>query len=135
MADIIVCTSGYFDPLHVGHLEYLNKSKALGNKLIVIVNNDHQAKLKKGKSFMNEKERLEIIRNLRCVDFAVLSIDKDRGMCKTLESIRPDVFTNGGDITNKICREKDACKKLGILMVDKLGEKIQSSSNLIKSNI
>ena len=56
-----VATSGYFDPLHVGHLECLELAKQLGDKLIVIVNSDLQAKLKKGKSFMNQEDRMKII--------------------------------------------------------------------------
>ena len=57
----VVIVSGYFDPLHVGHLEYLRMASELGDQLLVIVNNDKQAKLKKGESFMSEKDRMEII--------------------------------------------------------------------------
>jgi len=128
----IVCVSGYFNPLHYGHLEYFEKSKELGDKLIVIVNNDKQSILKKGKSFMPEDERLKIIRSLRIVDMAVLSIDEDRTVCKTLESVRPHVFTNGGDQCNEIIPEKDICEKLGIKLVDGMGDKIQSSSWLLE---
>ena len=64
----IVAISGYFDPIHVGHLEYIRLAKKLGNKLIVIVNNDSQCKIKKGKSFMNENDRLEIIKSIIWVD-------------------------------------------------------------------
>ena len=131
--DIIVCVSGYFNPLHVGHLEYFERSKQLGTKLVVIVNNDKQAILKKGSSFMPEQERLYIIRSLSVVDFAVLSIDEDRTVCKTLESIRPDIFTNAGDQTNENVPEKTVCEKLGIKMIDGLGDKIQSSSWLLSS--
>ena len=131
MSEIIVCVSGYFNPLHVGHLEYLEKSKNLGTKLVVIVNNDKQAILKKGTSFMPESERLKIIRSLKIVDMAVLSIDEDRTVCKTLESIRPDIFTNGGAQSNEIIPEKDICEKLNIKLVDGLGLKIQSSSWLL----
>ena len=128
----IVCVSGYFNPLHYGHIEYFEKSKELGDKLIVIVNNDKQSILKKGKSFMPENERLKIIRSLRIVDMAVLSIDEDRTVCKTLESVRPDIFTNGGDQSNDIIPEKDICEKLGIKLVDGMGNKIQSSSWLLE---
>jgi cytidyltransferase-like protein len=127
----IVCVSGYFNPLHCGHIEYFEKSKQLGNKLIVIVNNDKQSILKKGTSFMPEDERLKIIRSLKIVDMAVLSIDEDRTVCKTLESVRPDVFTNGGDQFNDIIPEKSICEKLGIELVDGMGLKIQSSSWLL----
>jgi cytidyltransferase-like protein len=134
MAQRIVCVSGYFNPLHAGHIEYFEKSKALGDKLIVIVNNDKQSFLKKGSSFMPENERLTIIRSLRIVDFAILSIDEDRTVCKTLESVRPHVFSNGGDQTNDSIPEGPVCEKLGIQMIDGLGDKIQSSSWLLAKN-
>lgn len=128
----IVCVSGYFNPLHAGHIEYFEKSRSLGTKLIVIVNNDKQSMLKKGSSFMTESERLRIIRSLKIVDFAVLSIDEDRTVCKTLESVRPDIFSNGGDQFNDTIPERSVCEKYGISLVDKMGEKIQSSSWLLK---
>ena len=134
MSEIIVCCSGYFNPLHAGHIEYFEKSKELGNKLVVIVNNDKQAILKKGSSFMPEDERLKIIRSLKVVDMAVLSIDEDRSVCKTLESVRPSIFTNAGDQTNEKIPEKSICEKLNIKLVDGLGEKIQSSSWLLAKN-
>ena len=70
-----VATSGYFDPLHVGHLEYIKLAKELGDHLIVIVNNDAQCELKKGRAFMNEHDRVEIVRSLKLVDEVFLSID------------------------------------------------------------
>ncbi len=128
----IVCVSGYFNPLHAGHIEYFEKSKKLGDKLIVIVNNDKQSMLKKGSSFMPEDERLKIVRSLKIVDMAVLSIDDDRTVCKTLESVRPHIFANGGDQFNESIPEKIICEKLGILLSDGLGDKIQSSSWLLE---
>ena len=134
MSQRIVCVSGYFNPLHAGHIEYFEKSKALGDKLIVIVNNDKQSFLKKGSSFMPENERLAIVRSLRIVDFAILSIDEDRTVCRTLEAVHPHVFSNGGDQTNDSIPERPICEKLGIDMVDGLGDKIQSSSWLLAKN-
>lgn len=131
MTETIVCASGYFSPVHYGHIEYLQKSKDLGTKLIVIVNNDKQSFLKKGTSFMPEGERLKIIRNIKCVDDAILSVDEDRTVCKTLQLILPHIFTNGGDQTNDVIPEKSICEKIGAQLVDGLGEKIQSSSWLI----
>ena len=128
----IVCVSGYFNPLHAGHIEYFEQSKKLGDKLVVIVNNDKQSILKKGTSFMPEEERLKIIRSLKIVDMAVLSIDEDRTVCKTLKSIRPHIFTNGGDQFNDIIPEKEICKDLGIELLDGMGNKIQSSSWLLE---
>ena len=124
----VVAVSGYFDPLHVGHLEYLEMAKQLGDKLIVIVNSDKQAELKKGKSFMNENERVEIIGALKCVDEVFLSIDEDKSVCKSLEAIKPDIFANGGDRSLSEIPETAVMEKYNIKMVDGLGEKIRSSS-------
>ena len=126
----IVATSGYFDPLHVGHLECLELAKELGEKLIVIVNSDLQAKLKKGKPFMTEQDRLKIVSALKCVDEVVLSIDKDNSQCETLRLIKPDIFAKGGDRTSDEIPESSVCKEFNIKIIDGLGEKIRSSSDL-----
>ena len=126
----VVAVSGYFDPLHVGHLEYLEMAKQLGDKLIVIVNSDKQAELKKGKSFMNENDRVEIIGALKCVDEVFLSIDEDKSVCKSLEAIKPDIFANGGDRSLSEIQETAVMEKYNIKMVDGLGEKIRSSSEI-----
>ena len=126
----IVAVSGYFDPLHVGHIEYLELAAKLGDRLVVIVNNDKQAALKKGRSFMKEKDRLRIVDALRCVDAVFLSIDEDATVCKSLKRISPDIFANGGDRTNDEAPEVKLCKELNIRVVDNLGKKIRSSSDL-----
>ena len=125
-----VCISGYFDPLHVGHLEYINKAKELGDYLVVIVNNNLQCKLKKGKFFMDEKDRVEIIKNLKSVDEVFLSIDKDKTVSKSLEKLKPSVFANGGDRKNYEIPESKICNLYGIKIIDGLGDKIRSSSDL-----
>ena len=125
-----VSISGYFDPLHVGHLEYINKAKELGDYLVVIVNNNHQCKLKKGKFFMDEKDRVEIVKNLKSVDEVFLSIDKDKTVSKSLEKLKPSVFANGGDRKNYEIPESKICKEHGIEIIDGLGDKIRSSSDL-----
>lgn len=127
---IVVAVSGYFDPIHVGHLEYLKLAKQLGDKLVVIVNNDFQARIKKGKSFMNERDRVEIVASLKCVDEVFLSIDRDLSVCKSLEFIQPNIFANGGDRKLDEIPETRIMKKYGIKMVDGLGIKIRSSSDL-----
>jgi len=132
---IVVVASGYFNPLHIGHIWYLRESKKLGDKLIVIVCNDKQVKIKNSVPFMNEKERMEIIASLKWIDEAVLSIDQDETVCKTLEMIKPDIYTKGGDRTpdNMPKAEIDTCKKLGTKIVYGVGgKKIQSSSRLIE---
>jgi len=125
-----VVVSGYFDPVHVGHLEYLKLAKDLGDKLIVIVNNNKQCVLKKGKPFMDESDRLEIVKSLKMVDDVFLSIDKDKSVCKSLEILKPDIFANGGDRNTNEVPESIICKKYNIMMIDGLGNKIRSSSDL-----
>ena len=131
--------SGYFNPIHKGHIEYFNKAKALADELFVIINNDHQRALKGSKEFQQEKERVFIVSNIKSVDNCVLSIDQDRTVCKTIEKIALDFgadfnlsFANGGDQTNDICPERPICVQMGITLVDGLGDKIQSSSWLLK---
>ena len=125
-----VAISGYFDPIHVGHLEYIELSKRMGDYLVVIVNNNHQCKLKKGKHFMDERDRIKIVESIKGVDEVFLSIDSDKTVCKSLEKIKPDVFTNGGDRHNQEIPESIVCKKYGIELLDGMGEKIRSSSDL-----
>ena len=125
-----VVVSGYFDPVHVGHLEYLKLAKDLGDKLIVIVNNNEQCVLKKGKPFMDESDRLKILKSLKMVDDVFLSIDKDKSVCKSLEILKPDIFANGGDRNTNEVPESIICKKYNIKMIDGLGNKIRSSSDL-----
>ncbi|VVB75486.1 FAD synthase [uncultured archaeon] len=134
---IVVAASGYFDPLHIGHVEYLELAKKLGDKLVVIVNNDEQCRLKKGFVFMPQEERMKIIAALKPVDEVVLSIDKEKfgihvPVSKTLEMINPNIFAKGGDRHSGEIPEGPVCKKLGIKIVDGLGKKIQASSELVK---
>ena len=128
--NIRVAVSGYFDPLHVGHLEYLKMAKKLGDHLIVIINNNHQCKLKKGKPFMDEADRVQIVKELKDVDDVFLSIDLDKTVCRSLEEIKPDVFANGGDRSTNEVPETKICEKYNIKMIDGLGDKIRSSSTL-----
>ena len=123
-----VAISGYFDPIHVGHLEYIIEAKKLGDKLIVIVNNNHQCVLKKGKPFMDENDRVTIVSSIKYVDEVFLSIDKDKTVCKSLEKIKPTIFANGGDRKNYEIPESVICNKYNIEIIDGLGEKIRSSS-------
>ena len=135
-----VIVSGYFNPLHKGHIEYLKLSKKKGDFLIVIVNNDFQRELKGSKKFMDETERQLIISELNVVDKVYLSIDKDRSVSKTIQMIYSELknefelfFTNGGDQDNSSILESEVCKELDIKMIDGKGSKIQSSSWLLKN--
>ena len=129
---IVVCASGYFDPIHRGHIEYLQLAKKLGDKLVVILNNESQTKQKKGFMFMPIEDKIAILRSIRFVDDVVVSIDKDQTQCATLTKIRPDIFAKGGDRYANEIPEAKVCADLGIKIVDGLGEKVQSSSSLIK---
>ena len=133
-----IIVSGYFNPLHKGHLEYFNNAKALCDELFVIVNNDHQRELKGSKPFQDEQERLLIVSNIKAVDKAILSIDQDRTVCESIRKITEHyginydlAFANGGDQNNDTIPEIPICKELGVALIDGLGEKIQSSSWLL----
>jgi len=124
-----VATSGYFDPLHVGHLECIELASKLGDKLVVIVNNDYQATLKKGKPFMSQEDRMKIIGALKYVDKVFLSIDKDGSVCKSLAKLKPAIFAKGGDRIVSNIPEVEVCKKHNIKIIDGLGKKIRNSKD------
>jgi len=136
-----VIVSGYFNPIHKGHLEYFNNSRALADELFVIVNNDAQRALKGSKEFQNQEERMIIVSNIRAVDKAILSVDEDRTVCATLKKIALDYgseyelsFANGGDQNNDTIPERPVCEEMGISLIDGLGDKIQSSSWLLNKS-
>jgi cytidyltransferase-like protein len=134
-----IIVSGYFNPIHKGHLEYFQNAKKLADFLFVIVNSDHQRALKQSKEFQLEDERMLIVSSLKPVDKAVLSIDTDRTVCATIANIAKEygqeydlAFANGGDQNNQTIPERPICEKMGIALLDGLGDKIQSSSWLLK---
>lgn len=128
---IVGCCSLYGNPLHQGHIEYLRKAKEQCDRLVVIVNNDKQVMLKKGFIFMKEDERMAIISAIRYVDECVLSIDTDRTVCKTLDTLTVHKFMNGGDRTTDEVPEKKICDAKNIEMIDGLGDKINSSTEIV----
>jgi len=139
MKNKVIIVSGYFNPIHKGHLELFTKSKELGDYLLVVVNSDLQRELKGSKEFMDEYERLSIVSNLKQVDKALISIDIDRTQCETLRYLHSKysdtyqlAFANGGDQNNDTIPERGVCEELGIELIDGLGRKIQSSSWLLQ---
>ncbi len=136
---IVVAVSGGFDPIHVGHIEMFQKSKDLGDELVVILNNDNWLKKKKGFAFMPEDQRVEVIKALRMVDRVVLTSHpenpEDTSVCKELREIRPDIFVNGGDRTKENIPEVAVCEEIGCEMVFGAGPsgKVQSSSWLLNN--
>jgi len=134
-----IIVSGYFNPLHKGHLELFEKAKAAGDALWVIVNSDLQRALKGSKAFMDEDERLIIVKAIGIVDKALVSMDKDKTQCSTLRFLAEEYsaeydlfFANGGDQNNDSIPEVAVCIKMNIGLLEGLGEKIQSSSWLLK---
>ena len=134
-----IIVSGYFNPLHKGHLELFQKAKASGDELWVIVNSDLQRELKGSKEFMYQDERLLIVSAIGIVDKALISIDTDKTQCSTLGDLADKYstdfelyFANGGDQNNESIPEVPVCKEKGIGLLEGLGDKIQSSSWLLK---
>ena len=133
-----IIVSGYFNPVHKGHIEYFQNAKQNGDELFVIVNSDIQRALKGSKEFQDEKERVFIVESLRLVDKCFLSIDMDRTVVESIKMIFNQfgneyqlAFANGGDQNNDTIPERPICEELDIELVDGLGRKIQSSSWLL----
>lgn len=128
----VAIVSGYFNPLHGGHLDMIEAARALGDKLIVIVNNDKQQMLKKGKIILDETNRLRLMRALRDVNEVVLSIDEDPTVIKTMEMVAKQhpgdklIFCQGGDRkTDKDNPEADVCREYGIEIVYGVGTDVR----------
>lgn len=128
----VVLTSGYFDPLHHGHIELFKLSKKLGDYLIVVINNDIQTNIKKGFVFMPAEEKAKIIAELACVDEVFISIDGEHPQCRTLEFLKPHIFAKGGDRYAYEIPETPTCRKHNIQIIDGVGAKVQSSSELVE---
>ena len=136
--DTVVMISGGFDPIHIGHIRYMQEAKKLGDKLIVVINNDNWLRLKKGSAFMPEKERKEIIESIGVVDKVVISAHskntKDMSVCQEIIKVKPNIFANGGDRFADNIPEFKLCNEMGVKMVFNVGRggKIRSSSDLLR---
>lgn len=137
---VVVAVSGGFDPIHIGHVRMFNAAKKLGDRLVVILNNDHWIRKKKGVPFMPDHERKEVIEALAAVDEVVLTSHPenpdDMSVCAELRRLRPHIFANGGDRKpdGDPVPEVGVCERLGIQLVYNVGHggKVQSSSWLLK---
>jgi D-beta-D-heptose 7-phosphate kinase/D-beta-D-heptose 1-phosphate adenosyltransferase len=149
---VIVAVSGGFDPIHIGHVRMFERARALGDELVVILNNDNWLRSKKQHVFMQEHERKEIIAALRPVDRVIvthhrkhLAGPKDMGVGRELRELKPDIFANGGDRNKKNAADPASslywdiktCKDIGCKMVFNIGDggKIQSSSWLLEKYV
>lgn len=152
----VLIGSGYFDPIHPGHIEYIQAivkaTKLHGGIFYIIVNNDHQASLKKGKPFMNQNDRMTVVSSLEGVrpENVILSIDEDGSVSKTIEYIAKVLkpmrsatnryvdniyFVKGGDRKADEIPESVICKAMNVVILDKgYGEKIRHSSVYIDGN-
>ena len=135
--------SGYFNPVHTGHLDYLEGAKQECDMLYVIVNNDHQVGIKGSKQFMDDNARLRIVRALRCVDKAMISVDEDSTVVRSISKIHKRYaddpfmtglyFMNGGDRKTYNTPEAQVCEELGIHLLYSIGGgKTESSSTLLQ---
>ena len=134
-----VIVSGFFNPLHGGHLDMIEEAKTLGDRLVVIVNNDVQQIMKKDKIILPEENRARLISALRHVDEVLVAIDDDPTVIKTLDHIAQKysghdfVFANGGDRdSEKAIPEGDICRTHNIEMIFGVGgmEKADSSTRI-----
>ena len=137
-----IIVSGYFNPIHKGHIEYFQNARANGDELFVIVNSDFQRALKGSKEFQDENERFFLVESIRLVNKCFLSIDRDRTVVESIKMIFDQfgnqyqlAFANGGDQNNDTIPERPICEELGIELIDGLGGKIQSSSWLLCKHI
>lgn len=136
---IVVAVSGGFDPLHVGHVRLFEEARKLGDKLVVILNNDNWLRKKKGFVFMPQRERIELVQAFASVDDVMLTKHlkntDDMSVCDALRRLKPHIFANGGDRTKKNIPETSVCKEIGCSMVFNMGKggKVQSSSWLLAS--
>jgi cytidyltransferase-like protein len=128
----IVCVSGGFDPIHIGHVRMIRDASRFG-KVIVIANSDEWLVRKKGYAFMPYEERQEILYSIKGVVDVVEAQDDDNTVCETLRHLHPHIFANGGDRGDRNTPEMDVCKELDIQMIWGMGgnDKPQSSSWLI----
>lgn len=128
----VVLTSGYFNPIHAGHIRLIKHAKNYDSILVVAVNGDKASVRKHGYSFMPIEQRMEIISELRGVDYVIET--NDNTMMSVLYNLKPYVFAKGGDVTreNFNSGEKVVCDDLGIYVAFGVGGgKAESSSNLL----
>ena len=143
-----VIVSGYFSPLHAGHLDLIEGAASLGDRLVVIVNNDVQQLVKKGKVIMDQDNRIRLMKAFREVSDVILSTDDELPVVRTMEAIATDpaydgdelIYAQGGDRdSDKVNPEVEVCEKFGISVVYGVGtdvrgvKKVDSSTRIARS--
>lgn len=131
--ETIIAVSGGFDPLHSGHIDYLDEASSYG-KVLVFLNTDAWLVRKKGYKFMGFQERAKILRSIKYVHDVVAADDEDDTVIKSLEKYQPDYFAKGGDRTRANTPELAICLKHDIEILFEIGgNKVQSSSDLVRN--
>ena len=140
----VIVLSGGFDPVHIGHLRMFKAAKEQDATVVVGVNSDSWLSRKKGKPFMPEPERIEILKGFKYIDYVYTFNDEDGTACDLIKKVtelyadEKDVkifFGNGGDRTTDTTPEMEYCQEYGVEMLWCVGGgKIQSSSDLIKNS-
>ena len=134
MTKKVVCVSGGFDPVHIGHLRMMKEAARFG-EVVAIVNSDKWLMRKKGYIFMPFSERCEILEGFGCVTRTTFVEDSDDTVCEALRRIKPDYFANGGDRKVGNTPEMDVCELIGTKLLWSVGGgKIQSSSTLVNDS-
>lgn len=139
----VVITSMYANPIHPGHIECLEMAKKLGDKLIVIINNDNQQKLKIGSIYQDEDYRMKVVGSLKPVDDVLLSVDQDGSVCQSIETVVLNeimvfgedtkfIFAKGGDRFVHNIPEVEVCKRFNVKIIDGLGDKTHNSTDFRK---
>jgi len=129
----------YANPIHPGHIECLERARALGDYLAVIVNNDVQQEMKIGSVYQSEEFRATVVAAIKPVDEVFLSVDKDGSVCESLSALSKRlrkhrkgvklIFAKGGDRNVTNIPETEICKELDIEIVDGLGDKTHNSKD------
>ena len=130
----LIAVSGGFDPVHIGHIRMIADASRYGD-VLVIINSDDWLMRKKGYVFMPFEERVEVMGNIKGVQYVTKVDDSDGSVCEALSRMKPDVFANGGDRKKHNTPEMDLCDHIGIEMMWCVGgsNKPQSSSWLINN--
>jgi D-beta-D-heptose 7-phosphate kinase/D-beta-D-heptose 1-phosphate adenosyltransferase len=130
----VVMVSGGFDPVHVGHLRMFKEAKKLGDRLVVVLNSDEWLKRKKGKNFMHQDERAELIGELDPVDEVFILESERDDVGEAIEKFKPHIFANGGDRRDESdIPEAPICAEHNVEMIFNVGgDKVRSSSELLK---
>jgi len=120
MLGSVICVSGGFDPLHVGHVRLL-ESAAIFGEVVVILNSDRWLRARKGYCLMNWPDRKAVLESIRWVSRVEPVDDRDGTVCEALIRLRPKIFGNGGKRGLEDTPERTVCHENNIVLLWGLG--------------